>query len=101
MYDQFKLLVGAYYGVCEMDEYDLKVYILKDIENEIVSFIRENKIDGFNYVEEARKLEDTLSLKTKLQDSLLVLHRIHAPLELILLVKSRISGLKDMKKVLE
>ena len=27
--DQFRYLVGAYYGVMEMDEYDLKVYILK------------------------------------------------------------------------
>ena len=26
--DQFRYLVGAYYGVMEMDEYDLKVYIL-------------------------------------------------------------------------
>ncbi len=37
--DQFKLLVGGYYGVRSLDEYDLKVYILKDIENYIRNFI--------------------------------------------------------------
>ena len=30
--DEFKYLVGGYYGIMEMDEYDLKVYVLKDIE---------------------------------------------------------------------
>ena len=31
--DEFKYLVGGYYGIREMDEYDLKIYVLKDIEN--------------------------------------------------------------------
>ena len=31
--DTFRYLVGAYYGICEMDEYDLKEYVLKDIED--------------------------------------------------------------------
>ena len=34
--DQFKTYVGAYYGVNSMDEYDLKVYVLKEIEKEII-----------------------------------------------------------------
>ena len=29
--DEYRYLVGAYYGIIEMDEYDLKVYILQDI----------------------------------------------------------------------
>ena len=28
--NQFKTYVGAYYGVNSVDEYDLKVYVLKD-----------------------------------------------------------------------
>ena len=47
--DQFRLLVGGYYGVLEMDEYDLKLYVLKDIEDYIRDFIRLNPIDDFDY----------------------------------------------------
>ena len=36
--EQFKILVSGYYGITEMDEYDLKVYLLKDIENYIRDF---------------------------------------------------------------
>ena len=31
--DQFRYLVGGYYGVTYMDEYPLKEYVLSDIEN--------------------------------------------------------------------
>ena len=34
--NQFKLLVGGYFGVLELDNYDLKVYILKN--NQIYNF---------------------------------------------------------------
>ena len=33
--DQFKYLVGGYFGIREMDEYELKVYILKEVEEYI------------------------------------------------------------------
>ena len=33
--DEFNYLVGGYFGVREMDNYDLKVYVLEDIENYI------------------------------------------------------------------
>ena len=37
--NQFKTYVGAYYGVNSVDEYDLKVYVLKEIEQDIKNFI--------------------------------------------------------------
>lgn len=93
--DQFKYLVGAYYGVRTMDDYDLKVYILKDIENYIRNFIEINPIENYNYKEIAEELETELSLKTKLQDSLLVLPKVNAPMELILLVKAKLREIKE------
>lgn len=93
--DQFKYQVGAYYGIQELDEYDLKVYILKDIENYIRNFIEQNPIPNFNYQEEAKKIEKELSLKTKLQDSLLILPKINAPMELVLLVKKKIKKINE------
>ncbi len=89
--DEFKYLVGGYYGVREMDDYDLKVYILKEVELYIKDYIENNPIDGFNYLEEARKIEDEMSLKTKLQDSLLVLNKINGPSQLIMMIKQRLK----------
>jgi len=97
LYDTFKYLVGGYYGIENMDEYPLKEYILKDIENYILNFIEVNNMD-IDYLEEKEKINYELSLKTKLQDSLLVLPKIDAPMELVLLVKKRIKNLKEEEK---
>lgn len=95
--DQFKYLVGGYYGITYMDEYPLKVYVLKDIENYIKDFIEINPIDNFNYKEEAKRYEEELSEITKLQDALLVLNKINASMELVLLVKKRLKKLNQKR----
>ena len=95
--DQFKYLVGGYYGVTYMDEYPLKEYVLIDIKNYIEDFVRENPIPNFDYKKEAEKYEKELSKITKLQDSLLVLHKMNASMELILMVKKKIKELQDKK----
>lgn len=95
--DQYKYLVGAYYGIIEMDEYDLKVYVLKDIENYIKDFVHTNPINNFNYRKQAETIEKEMSLKTKLQDALLVLNKIDGPLELILLIKKRLKEINAQK----
>ena len=93
--DEFRLLIGGYYGIYEMDEYPLKNYILRDIEKYIKDFISEYKISNFDYKKEAELISNTLSLKRKLQDSLIVLNKIKAPLELILMVRHRLNDLKE------
>ncbi len=93
--DTFRYLVGAYYGIAEMDNYELKEYILKDIENYIKDFISENPIKDCDYEKEAHQVEEELPLKTKLQDSLIVLPKVNAPMELILLVKNRLKTLRE------
>ena len=92
--DQYRLLVSGYYGVYEMDEYPVKDYVLEDIEQYIKDFIVSNPIDNFNYKEEAEKLKD-VDLKTKLQDALIILNRINASIELILLVKKRLNKISE------
>ncbi|MBE6150370.1 MAG: hypothetical protein E7162_00935 [Firmicutes bacterium] len=89
--DQFKYFVSGYFGVREMDEYDLKVYVLKDIENYIKDFIEVNPIDNYEYKKVSEEIEKETPLKTKLQDALLVLNKINGPIELILLIKKRIK----------
>lgn len=92
--DQYRCLIEAYYGVGEMDEYDLKIYALKDIEDYILSFVNEYKIDNFNYKQEAEYIKDNVSIKTKLQSSLILLNKMNYKMELILLIKDKLKYLK-------
>ena len=94
--NQFKLLVLGYYGVLCLDEYDLKVYILKDIENYIRTFIEINSINDFDYKSEALNYEKEASKKTKLQDALIVLNKIKAPMEVVLAHKEAIEKIKTL-----
>ena len=93
--DTYRYLVGAYYGIREMDNYELKEYVLKDIEEYIDNYVKENYVNNFDYKEEARKVEKELSLKTKLQDALIVLPKVNASMELILLVKKRLKEIRE------
>ena len=79
----FNLYVEAYFGVREMDEYD--------IENYIKDFVYTNDID-INYAKEnAERIKDEVNIKTKLQSSLILLNKMNAPEELILLVRKKIK----------
>ena len=89
--DQYRYLVGGYYGVSLMDEYPLKEFVLKDIEEYIKNFIEVNPIDNFNYKEEANNIKDNLSDKVKLQDSLIVLNRINGRMDLVFLIKKKLK----------
>ncbi len=89
--DQFRYLVRGYYGIKLMDEYGLKEYVLKDIENYIKNFIEINPIEDFDYMREAEFIKDKVPNKSKLQDSLLVLNKVKAPMDLVLLVKQRLK----------
>ena len=93
--DQFKYLVGGYYGIAELDEYNVKEYLLKEVEDYIKEFFKQNPIPDFNYDEEAELIKDSMSLKTKLQDALLVLNKIEAPIEVTILVKRRLKELDN------
>ena len=92
--DQFRYLVGGYFGITYMDEYPLKEFVLKDIENYIRDFIEINPIDDFDYVLESEKVKDEVSVLVKLQDSLLVLNKINDDMDLVLLVKRKIKSMK-------
>ena len=81
-----------------LDDYDLKVYILKDIEEYIKAFIKNNPIKDFDYKEMALKYESESSKKTQLQDTLIVLHKIKAPMEVILLVKKHLKEEEEKEK---
>lgn len=93
--NQFRMLVGAYFGVMEMEEHDLRIFILKDIEDYIKDFIELNPIPNFNYREEAELINKDLTFKRKLQDTLRVLPLVSAPLEFVLLVQKTLRKIQE------
>lgn len=96
--DQYRYMISGYLGIREMDDYDLKVYILKEIEEYLYAFMEQNSSNDFSFQEEWDQIEKEVPLYRKLQDALLVLNRIEAPMELVLLVKKRLKELKEEKK---
>lgn len=89
--DEFKTLVGGYFGVQEMDSYLLKEYVLRDIEIYIKKFLAEHDIDTSSLKMEVDKISKELDLKRKLQDSLLTLHKVDGPFELEHMIKLRLQ----------
>ena len=90
--NQFKYLVGGYYGVSLMDNYPLKEYMLKEIEEYIRAVVKENTIKDFDYKKEAENIKENMYDKTKLQDALIVLNLIKGPMDLVFLIKERLKG---------
>ena len=93
--DTYRYMISGYFGVMEMDAYNLKEYVLKDIENYIREFVRQNPSSNFDFSIEVQKIKDTVPVKTKLQDALLVLNKMdNAPMDLILDIKHRLKNIK-------
>lgn len=91
----FRYLVGAYYGILELDEYSTKEYLLKDIENYIKEYVSQNKKNDIDFQSLSEDVDNNVSLKVKFQDCLLVLPKVQAPLEVILLVKARLARIEE------
>ena len=89
--NQFRYLVGGYYGVSLMDEYSLKEFVMDDIKKYILDFIDVNPIDNFDYKREANDVKDNVSEKVKLQDALLVLNKINGPMDLVFMIKKKLK----------
>lgn len=91
--DRFKYLVGGYFGIKSMDEYQSKLYILKDVENYIRDYC--SKSDEYlDYKSIAEEIFKSTSLKEKLQDSLILLNDIKGPIELVIMIKQKIKEIK-------
>lgn len=88
--DEYKMLIESYYGIILMNEYDLKEFVLKKIEELIKNF--EN---SYNYSNNEIKeyVKEKVSDKTKLQSSLIILNSINYDMELILLIKKKLKEL--------
>ena len=52
--DNFKYMVGGYFGIKTMDEFSSKLYVLKDIENYIKKYVSMSD-KNVNYKEIAKE----------------------------------------------
>ncbi len=92
----YRYMISGYFGVREMDTYDLKEYILKDIKDYIEEYIKQNPSSNFDMEKEIEKIKDETPLKTKLQDALIVLNEMdNAPIDLKLQISQRLKSLKN------
>lgn len=92
--DTYRYMISAYFGVREMDSYDLKEYVLKDIKEYIDDFVKQNPSPNFDFEKETEKIKDETPLKTKLQDALSLLNKMdNVPIELTLQISQRLKKL--------
>ena len=90
--NRYKTIIGAYYGVMLMDEYSLKAYVLKNIENLAANYLQDKNIetDGIKQF-----IRDKVSKKVKLQDALYILNELDEDKELLHLIKKKIRKLES------
>lgn len=89
--DAYRYMISGYFGVMEMDSYPLKEFVLQDIKEYIIEFMKQNPSSHFEIDKEIERIKDTNSLKTKLQDALLVLNQMEKPpIDLIIQIKRRL-----------
>lgn len=93
--DTFCTLIGAYYGMLEMDEYGSKEYVLFDLQQYILNFVKINS-NLFPYQELAEEIEKK-TLKMKLQDCLLILPKINVSMDLIFLIQNRLREIREQE----
>ena len=89
--ETYRMLYGGYLGVAEVDEYSSKEYILKEINDYIKEFINTYHLN-LDFVSINCEIEK-IDLVRKLQDALLVLNMLEGPLELKLLIMSKLKEL--------
>ena len=89
--DEYKMLVECYFGLTLVNEYELKEFALKKIEELIKNF--ENTYINVPYEKIKEYVKDKVSDKTKLQSSLIVLNSINYDIDLILLIKEKIKNM--------
>lgn len=94
--DTYRYMISGYFGVREMDSYDLKEFVLHDMKKYIDEYIKQNPSSNFDLTKEIEKIKDETPLKTKLQDALLLLNEMNnSPIDLILQINQRLKSLKN------
>ena len=92
--DDIKYMCSGYIGIKSLDEYERKVYILRDAKKHIMNYVEDSKFEDFNFDEFCNQMDKEYSYLEHLQDALLLINNMNGPVDLILLIKPKIAKLK-------
>ena len=92
--DDIKYMVSGYLGIKSLDEYERKIYILRDARKYINAYVEDSNFDNFNFDEYCEYIDKEYSYLEHLQDALLLINVMNGPVDLILLIKPKIAKLK-------
>ena len=92
--DPYKYMISGYFGVELLDEYKDKQYLLKDIRKYIDAYLEDNRIPNVDYEAIKNEIERNNTDIDKLQDALLLLNDMNAPMEASITIRQKISELK-------
>ena len=90
--NHYKTILGACYGVMLMDEYPLKAYVLKNIEDLGLNYLQNKNIPADLIKSE---VVNKVTKKTKLQDALYILNELDEDKELMHMIKRKIRELES------
>lgn len=93
--DNIRIILSSYNGIRAMDEYLSKEYVLKDIEDYLNDFLEINEVADIDINEEKDYVTTNFTLLRNLQDCLLILPKINASIELLIMIKHKIKKIKE------
>jgi len=88
--NHYRTLLGAYYGILSIDEYELKAYVLKDIKK-LISDYEVLLESGIDLKKEEDSVKMRVSIRVKWQDALTILNEIDGDKELMYIIRMRIK----------
>jgi hypothetical protein len=92
--DNIKYMVSGYLGIKSLDEYERKVYILRDARKFIDSYVEDSDFEDFVFDKYCDFIDKEYTYLEHLQDALLLINAMNGPVDLILLIKPKIARLK-------
>jgi hypothetical protein len=92
--DDIKYMVSGYLGIKSLDEYERKVYILRDARKFIDSYVEDSDFEDFVFDKYCDFIDKEYTYLEHLQDALLFINAMNGPVDLILLIKPKIARLK-------
>jgi hypothetical protein len=87
-------MVSGYLGIKSLDEYERKVYILRDARKFIDSYVEDSDFEDFVFDKYCDFIDKEYTYLEHLQDALLLINAMNGPVDLILLIKPKIARLK-------
>ena len=92
--DDIKYMVSGYLGIKSLDDYERKVYILRDARKFKDAYVEDRELADVEFDQYCDYIDKEYTYLEHLQDALLLINSMNGPVDLILLIKPKIAKLK-------